>query len=226
MVDAAHALHARDRLEPANEPLEQACDMASPAVGRPDGLFRREPGVHDDRTVRAVARIFVEQVEDATSNEAGADQQHNRQRDLRHDEAGAESAGRGAPALNTLTVRQRIAWLAPRCPKRRDHADDSGCEQRDRQGKHEHAQVHADLSRTRQTRRVLCEQRWNARERQCRAEAGARDREHQRLGQETPSNATGAGSEGEAQGGLTIARQRPSEHEIRHVHAGDEQQHA
>ena len=170
VVHATHALDARERAEPLDQPLQEAGDPRMSSGVRPVG----EPHVHHECSAGAIARVYCEQLEESSPEQSGADEQHDRQCDLGRDEGPAYRSARYAASLAAGTVGQRVASVGAGCPDRGDHADRDRGQQGDGEREGEHRPIHTDLAGPGQSTRLECQQQRHARHREEHAEAGSR----------------------------------------------------
>ena len=174
---------------------------------------------------RVEAHVDVENANQAADEEAGADEQHARERDFGDDQGVSHP---GAPAAFSRAARGVLQGVrdrgAARLQRRHETENDAGHE-RDRQREAERRGVGADVTKQRDTDRVQPGERAGARERQHQAHQRAAAREHDALGQHLREQPAAPGPEGGANGDLFLPRRRAREEQVRQVGADDEHHH-
>ena len=189
--------------------------------------FRIRPGNADGReqpVIGAEAALDGEDLSQTAHEQAGADEQRDRERDFGTDEHAAQ------PRLVPVADRAALAVadggqdvVHRRLQGRREaggNADEHGQRARDR----EHPAVDRDLIETRHAART---QRLNHREQPGR-EHQPEDRgdraQHERFGEPLAHQVAPAGAKRDAQRALAHARRRTREQQVRRVHARDDEQ--
>ena len=172
---------------------------------------------------RVEAGIDVAQLAEACEQQCGADEEHQRERNLGHHEH-AERAltctGRAAPFLL-----QGDIDVGARRVQRRHQPEDHARDERDAHREQQRPHVDVNLVRTRNRR---CR---GAREHvsQPRCQQGARDaagkREQQALDDQLPDNAPASGAQRQSNRDLALTRRSAGEQQVRDIRARD-QEHA
>ena len=211
-ADAGHSRHARqgglDLVE------ESAAPLARHVVRGGDGHLQQ--AVHPEAGGHAL------ELDEASPQEACADQKHHRQRHLGGDEQflqlapGTRNRSRAAP--------QRALQVRSHDVERRRQAEHDAGDQRDREGKKEDPAVDGHFLEPRHGDRRRAADRGDGGAGESRSGDGAEDREHHALGEELPHQAPPAGPERRPHRHLALPRDRLSELQVGDVRAGEKEQ--
>src|SRR5262249_38050537 len=155
----------------------------APRVPRPDKWKRY---VHRHDPLDAEAGIDLERLHQAAPEEAGADQQHERDRDLRnyYHPPGALTPPRTRRAASTLD--EALARIAGGRAGGGERAEAGGHGRREQEREQEHGDADGDALEAWEGRRGERDQAPDAADGEQDAEHSSREREHERLGQELP----------------------------------------
>ena len=212
------ALHAGHGLQSLQQPL----------IERPRGILVLVAGVWKrelecQQVAGFEADVDVLQPDEAADQEAGADRQHQRQRDLGdHERALQRSAG---PAgTRSLIVAQRLDQVRPRDLERRRGAEEQACDQRHGQREQHHARVHADLGDARDDQLAQRQQRAGQHDPEDDPERAAGQAEQGGLGEQLPRNPRAACAERCPNRDLTLPRRRAGQQQVGDVRERDQQQ--
>ena len=192
---------------------------AGSRVGR-----RRQRDAEREQAVGLETDRHARQAREALEQQAGADEQHQRQRDLGDHERVARSAPRRRRAA--AAALQRVDRRLAGGERRGDQAEDEAGGQRDREREREHAAVDGDLGSARQAA-----QRRRRRGRRSRTRAARRatppvSDEQQALAAHPARQVPAAGAEREPHRRLVRSRGRANEQQVRDVGARDQQHEA
>ena len=169
------------------------------------------------------ARIDPHQLREAADEEAGADEQHDRERDLGDDERAAQELAAGACRRRAAAVLQRAREIRPRRVERGDDAEEDAGQDGGGRRRAEDAQVDADVRDPRQSRGEPRDDPAHAEIREPDADRGARHREHEPFDEQAAHEPPAARAEGRTNPHLPAADGGAREHQVRHVRARDEQ---
>ena len=221
--------HARHRAEPRGERFER---------GEPDDRIAAgfERGPEGDHVRHVVAGIDARELDEAVDQQAAADEEHHRHRDLRDHEQALQAqavtemdAGGRRGAAGAQRIEQRRAQAA-KC--RRDAEEHAG-QHRQRYGEGQHRRVDTDFVESRdlhaclkvgarQTRAERAKQR-NGDECERDARGATDQREQDALGQRLAHQTPARCAQCQPDGHLTLTRGACHEQKIRDVHARDQQ---
>ncbi len=192
------------------------CDAAGVAC-----LRQRKPdGQHVLRVEAGTDRL---QSEKALDEQAGADQQHQRDRDFRDDQQAPRAtlprpADRSAPVLLEL-----FAGVHARGLPGRGQTEDQPGHERKREGEPQHSEIHADFAGARQGRRAEREKQGNAMDGEQQPRRAAEQGKQHALGCELLNQTSARGAERRADGHLPVTRRGPHERQVRQIDAGDQE---
>jgi hypothetical protein len=177
----------------------------------------------EQQVVGVEAGIEVDGVAQGAQEEARADEQHERERDLRDDErvAQAEAAQPGRRAAGV--VLERRDEIGARGVERGGEAEDEARRERDGEREEQHARVDREIEQRRLFRGEEAGQQVGRPQRDDEPDAAAREREHDRFRDQLPHEPPARRSEREPDRDLTPPGGGPRQQEVRHVRAGDEQ---
>ena len=189
-------------------------------------LGARSGNRRDDDVLRLESRRDVEHMPEAHEQQAGADEQHQRQGELGHDEHGTHTgaARARAPAASFLLQRGRELLIGGRQRGITPNTSPVHGRHDERDGEHPH--VHADLCDAGERGEACGGQRAERAEAPRgheHARGAADDRQQHAFGQQLPDQPRAAGTEGEPDPRLETATGRLGEQQHRHVGARDEQ---
>ena len=212
-----HRADARQRPDSLDEPIEErAGSVPGVALAR-----QRQP--HRQHAPRLEPRVDALHVHEAAQQQPGAEEENDRQRDLRDDQRLPHAMAR-APGARAAVRLQRFVRIGPCGLKRRQDPDEQprGCREReapqqhpavDARSKIEHRELRGDQRR----RRLQAD----VREQKPCGRAG--EREEQALGQQVTREPPPPGAERKAHGQLALPRRRAREKQVREVGARDEE---
>jgi hypothetical protein len=204
----------------ARDALKRVDDARGPAVGR---LRQRNAGAQD--AVGIEPRVHPLERDGAANQQAGAEEQQQRERDFGDDQPGAQAiaeaaAGRAAPA-----VAQAGLDVGARQPQRRGQAARDAAHERQRGGETERHRIDVRLLEARHVLRAPGDDGRDEPAREQQTHEGRRQRQDDAFGQQLPHDAPPAGAERRAQGDLAPARGAAGQQQVRDVAARDEQHH-
>ncbi len=154
-ADDASALHAGNRVN-----LFEDTAVEVDPLRRDGARFasrcrlqgRRRGELHHEDPLSPEARIDIGHVPPASDEEAGADQQYDRDSKLRHhDRAMDSTGGRSARDASTALLAGQTQLAAQRCPHGSQSYEDPG-EKRDAEGPDQRAAIERHFAQTRQVR--------------------------------------------------------------------------
>ena len=214
------ALDARKRLQAI-----EGLSVEVPVVGRRSVRSRRKREVGHQHVPRVESQIGSHQLDERAHQEPRAKQEHDRERDLRDDEAAPHaglSAARRAAAPAHVGAG---AGIAPRALQRREetepHRSDGRCQEREDQDRLIHSQLGFPGN---PLPRHEPGQRRNSRVGQQAAGDQATERQQRALDQELPDDAASACANRGAYADLPLARRGAREEHVGHVAARHHQQ--
>ena len=177
----------------------------------------------DDDVIGLKSGIDTLQPQEAVEQQAGGREEHQRQRDLEHDESRPRARSRGGDPIALIANRRDPIGL--RCLEGGQQAEQDARAQRDDHRHHRDRGIEAYVLRAKHAAgREVGEQRDEPRAQQQTREA-AEHAEHQTLGQKLLDQIPAARAEGRANGELAPAPEGAREQQARDVRAGDEQHH-
>ena len=209
------AANVRKRSEPLVHPAVELRDGVGLVAGEPRVVAREQHAI----LIEAV-RLAL-QVHQAAREEARADQEHERDGDLRDNErlGGAEPT---APDLVAADARLQAAdEIEPAGVQRRRQPEQQAGDHRDRDGEHEHRSAHGRLHR--RVSRHEGEQRGNDPSRREHARDAAERGQQKAFGQQLSDQACASGAQREPHRNLTLPRGRTRQQQIADVRARDDQ---
>ena len=121
--------------------------------------WRRRRRIDGEHVVGVEAQVDAVQSVEAPDEQAGHHQQHEDERDLRHDQAQLDAAAPPTAGDAPPAVAKRLEHRQARRAKRRQDAHEHADRQRERQPERQHARIDLDLGRTRQLDRQLPHER-------------------------------------------------------------------
>ena len=188
-------------------------------------LWKRH--LHHEHIFRVEARIDTEQTRDADDHDARAGERDQRQRDLGRDQAVAQSASR-ARDRPARVLFQRVRKIFPEGRHRGRQAKEDTGEERKSRGETQDVPIELDRvhGAHRDERQVAGKDRdeeTRAPRRDDETAGAARASQKHALDQELAHDAAAARAHGGPNRKLSLARRGARQHEIRHVHAGDQQ---
>ena len=219
MGDGGHAGQARDaltRLAEEGHALLLVVTLEAEVEGDAEQVLRLEAGIGLARGLQAA------------QEEAGADEGHQRQRDLAHDQdvADAEAASHAAPGAIAVLERIDHVRLAGLQGGHEAEEDPRAHAHRHREGEHPPIEIEmqgdGDARQRRQQRQQTAARPVSDGDPQ----GGRRQGEGHALGEELADEPPPAGADGQAYGDLAPAMERAAEEQVRDVGAGDEQDEA
>ena len=155
-----------------------------------------------------------------SEEKAGADEQHEADRDLEDDKDPPQVCRAAARRDRAPFIAKRGDRVAAERLQNRSQAEQNPAAGGDSECKGEHPCVHAETHRFRNSGDVQ-ERRAPVREQQ--TSEAPEQREQHRFGEPLSGEADAAGAEGHTHGHLAPPRHTPRQQEARHVRAGDEQ---
>jgi hypothetical protein len=189
-------------------------------------LRRRKPRVyqahaHREHVVRIEAGVDVPEGEQALDHHAGAHQQHQRQRDLAHDQQAARADTDRTVAASTFL--ERVVEVGLACAHGRQRTGEHAREHRHPHREQQHSPIDRDFLRP---RHLTGEQRRRGREgavREQKPERATSTREEQCFGQQLLKHASACRAKRQANRDLLASAQGASEEQVADVGAGDEE---
>ena len=175
--------------------------------------------------MRIEARVHPTQSSEAAHEQAGADQKHEGQGHLGHDQRAAHRGIAGV-GVRPAAVLERLVRIGPREAPCGDRAREKARDQSDPEREREHGTVHAGFGDQRHLVAEKRDDRVDARPGDDEAERAAREGHERRLGQQLPDDPGPVGAERRADRDLLAAGERSGEDEVGHVRARDEQHEA
>ncbi len=176
---------------------------------------------HGFRTLEP--RRHIADRDEGADHQAGRDEQHGGQRDLRDDQRVARTVTLAAFARSARAVLQRRGHVRPRVLQDRDRAEQQARDQRDTEREEQHDRIERDLVQARQLRRLQVDQQLNAAIRERDAEHAAEHGDRQRLRHQLPGDLPRFGAERETNRQLLLTRLGAHEKQVRDVRARHEQ---
>jgi hypothetical protein len=168
-------------------------------------------------------RVHAENLLEAGEQQAGADQQDERERDLRDDQHAACLTRTASRRASSPILAQDEGEVQARKLQRGHRADDQAEQHGEAEGKSDHDAVHADFLPPGQVRHA--ERRHRA-QRPCadgEAQYAAQRRQQHGLRQELPRDAAPCRADGMTRGQLLHPPARAHERQVRDVHRRDQQ---
>ena len=228
VVVAAH----RQRLRhPRRRDLRQCVQTLEQPVEERDAvvIFRIRRGRQGDAerqdVVRAESRIDVREPREAAEQQRGADEQHDRQRHLRDEQAAADPAAAGQARGSPAFLERFADAPTARLPRRRQPEEQPG-QQRDGQREAQDRRVDRDVV---DPRDAAGAQRPNRPDREVgeqQAERASGQRQDQALTQHLKHQTPASRAERGADGDFLGAHRRADQQQVGHVRAGDQDQDA
>ena len=219
-VDAGCRLDARDCPQPRHDlPLHRA-DLIDRLVGG-----RRQRNLGGDDAVGLEAEVLAAQRVEAGHQQRGADQQHERQGDLRRHEDVAQPAVDAAGTGPGVVTKRRAERHFTRLEERRQRAEQAGADRqrrRDREG----APVDGDIVAARQFGAGDPRQRRHCQPGDADTEEAAGDRKRQDFADELTRQPSSRGAEHDPRRDVAPAIDAAGQQQVRHVGAGDQQHRA
>ena len=170
---------------------------------------------------RFEAHVDIEHLDQAANQQAGADQEHAREGNLRHHERVSHPASLAALRRPARRVLQRVRERPATCLKRwRESKDDAG-QDRDGQREAERGRVGVDVPQHWNADRIEACQRTGSADRQDDSQDRAGQREHDAFGQHLRDEPAASGAERRANRNLLLPRRGPSEQKAGEVGADD-----
>ena len=166
------------------------------------------------------SQVEILKFEEAADHQAGAREQHERQRHLRDDQC------RSAALAADAALLRGIHEIRARHLQRGRHAESHAGQQRDHRDEQQHGRVDADLIDARQIGRTDAHEQAEDRPGHQHAEHAAHDREQHALGQQLTNQAPAPGAERRAHRHLAAPRRGADEQQVRDVRARDQQHEA
>ena len=181
----------------------------------------RQPEAKREQLRRRHAGLHGLQVPEAPDQQAGADEQHQRDRDLGDDQrvaqAGAHAAG------HALAGRLQVIADVGACRlQRRTETDEQADDHRGQQGEQEHASVHADVRHARQPVGHETQQQIDAPQAGQEPGGAAGEGEHPSLGEHARHHPPAGRAECALHGDLALTRHRADQQQVRGVRDGDQ----
>ena len=192
---------------------------------RADGLverlgLHRRPHRQGDGVVHREAGIDAEEAPEAARHERRPHQERQRQAELRHDHAVAQTRARCE--AHGLRLQRVLRRHLARADGRTDACEDAGDQGR-RDRHRQYPRIDGDLGHPRDRQRA---QRLDAPRREEDAQGAAERGDHQALDEPLRDRPAARLTEGAADGEIEAASGGPHEQQIREVRAGDEQEQA
>ena len=172
--------------------------------------------------VRSIPGLDTLQAVEAGQQQAGADQQHHRDRHLRHDQRALDSLAAAGVAGLAAALLQRVDEIDP-AAERRQRAEQHSGQDRNAEREDQHDRIQRDLARARRKPADERGQHVDGQPRDADADGAADHGEQRALGQQLPHQAAAAGAERGAHRQLAIAAQHPRQREVGDIRARDQQ---
>ena len=210
------ALDARKRRDSLQQLLLEGADRLILAV-----LVLGEHRLrHEDVAGIREAGAYREQAVQRADHEAGADDQDEGERDLRHDESGACASTRRGTRCAVL---ERFHQIRPAGVERGDDSRDDARGDGDTQREREHRAIQSHLVEARDGPRSEGDERVETPGGEEHPERAADKRQQQRLGEELPQDPSAPAAESGADGKLALPRCSARQQHARDVRTGDEE---
>ena len=214
-------LDARNLSSGLRDPLERLHDASSVRVF---GRGQRQPRAHD--ALRIESRLDALKRNGAANEQARADEQHEGDRQLADDEAGAQPVAHAAHRGATSAFLEDRLHIGARRPDRGGEAEENGARQRDEQREPQHDRVERRLLEARHAIRRSRDEGLDAPGGEREPRGGGDQREDEALGQELPDHPAAAGAERGANRHLPGPRGPAREQQVGDVAARDQQDEA
>jgi hypothetical protein len=172
------------------------------------------------------ARVHARELDEAANEEAGAGQQHDRQRHLRDDERSAQTLRAASGGAAVAALAQRIRDPAACRLQRRQNAEGEAGQERRGQREERDRAVEAHVLEARNVCRLRGDQGSSSPERDRESGRAAGEAEDERFGEELTEQPSAAGAERDPHREFGAARRRAREQQVGHVRAGDEEHEA
>ena len=218
-----HARRARDRLY-AGERSDSGHRIAKQAARCQEVVARcRQLHARGEHAVDAKSEVDALELDQASHQQTGARQQHERERDLDHDQRTKHAVPSPAAAV-TPAFAYRVARVVGGHECGSDAERDAG-DERGNQGKGDHRKIHRHLVQP-WYRDPIAHEREQATMTECRnaqARNAAHGGEHQALGQHLAHQPSASGTKRGTQPDLALSRRAARQQQVRDVDAADEQ---
>jgi hypothetical protein len=213
-----HRLHARHRLRAFDHRRPVGDELSGRAVVLAGGRhLHREDAVGDE------AERHVDERHQASEEQAGAHEEHERQGHLGQHQSGARILPVAVTGRAARRLLERRLQLWTRCLPRRHDAEEHTGRDRQQQRERERLAVHADRRDARHVARIEREDEVHAPERQDHPEHAADHGEQHALGEQLPHQHRSIGADGGADGQLTRPHGGPRHQQIGDVRHHDEE---
>ena len=183
----------------------------------------RQRDAHGEDLLRWDTRDHVLDRHEGADEEAGSDQQHQRQRHFGDHETLAEKRLTGAAGQAPSRLSHRLRDVASAAVQRRRQAAEHAGQRGQREREDQHRPVQRDFRFVRDgTRRHQRENRRQAGIGEQHADDAGGERQDQALGEQLPNQSASAGAQRGADRHLALTRRRLRQQQVRHVGAGDQ----
>ena len=205
----------------APKPIGQLVGEVRPRCRR-EVLEQLHGRIECDDVPRVEPRVDPLDLGEAADHQPGADQEHERQRDLQHDERAAQLVAAHAAGVAS-PVAQRVNQVAGDRPQRRGEPEQDRGDRRSSRGVQERGEVDGRPVDARQVAGTQRRDEPDALPRQEHAEHGARPGEHGALDQHLRDDAAAAAADRRPHRDLASTLGRPDQQQVRDVGARDQQ---
>ena len=178
----------------------------------------------DERVLRTEARIHLQQLTQAAKQQPGANQEHDRQRELRDDERVSELAAPSG-ACRSPAVLDRVLQLDPRTAKRGRDAEEHDGHERHDEGEREHRRVERHGLQVVEALHGYSADDARAPRRDYQADCRSREPEQQALDEQLSHDSPRAGAEAAPHGDLAAPGAGTHEQEVGDVGTRDQEDH-
>ncbi len=220
VADQGCGLDARERLRALTHLAEEGGLLLRLRVAA-----GRQEEIAADHALGVETLVDGEQPVEAAQEQAGADEQGERERHLGHDERAAQAlAGRpaGGPARAFF---HHLGQVRPRGAQRREEAEEQPREEGQGQRETQDLRIDRGLGEPRHAARAERAQTRHAGPGHEHTAAAANERQQQALDQQLPHEAPARRAERRPDGDLPPPHRRAREQQVRHVGARDEEHH-
>ncbi len=168
------------------------------------------------------SRLHAAQLLKRANHQAGADEQHERERHLHHDQRVARPVALPAVAERSADTPQRGRDTGSCVFQDRDDAEEHAREQRHTEGERQHERIDADFAQPRQGVRTFRDQDPQRRIRQAETQRAAQHSQRHAFDEHFPRDSSPAGAQRGPDRELLLAGLGAYEQQIGHVRAGDQ----
>ena len=174
------------------------------------------------RRERSNPASTFDQVVDRAQQQAGAGDEHHRERDFRHHESAADQVPGRAGSLDATLLERRHQLVDPRVNQRREPEHGAGGD-RQQHGEQQDGRIDRHLVGSREAVGIQAHDGLDARAREDETERAAEQRQQDALGHELAEQPSAAGAERGADRELPASRLGAGDQQVREVGAGDQE---